>query len=59
MHYVTRFCVFWLWDDLEHKMLIADDTIDKTDKDLKTKNVAKKMFFISAVSFRGTLVDFV
>ena len=35
MHYVTRFCVFWLWDDLEHKMLIADDTIDKTDKDLK------------------------
>ena len=41
MHYVTRFRVFWLWDDLEHKMLIADDTIDKTDKHLKTKNVAQ------------------
>ena len=50
MHYVTRFCVFWLWDDLEHKMLIADDTIDKTDKDLKRR---------SAVSVCGTLVDFV
>ena len=41
MHYVTRFRVFWLWNDLEHKMLIADDTIDKTDKHRKTKNVAK------------------